>query len=487
MGTEIKNLEPKALWSHFYNLTQIPRPSKKEQKAAEYVEQFGKQLGHDTLVDKAGNVIIRKPATKGMENKATLVLQSHLDMVPQKNSDVKHDFEKDAIQTWIDGEWVKAKNTTLGADNGIGVSAILAVLESKDLKHGPVEGLFTIDEETGMTGAFELQAGVLKGKILLNLDSEDEGELYVGCAGGENAEILFRYDENNIPYECAAYELIIKGLKGGHSGIDIPLGRGNANKLLIRILKHCSRNFGLGINKIHGGNMRNAIPREAIALITIPKEKSAAFEQYINEIEKIIRIELSDTEPDLSIQVSKASAPSHIVDSASQDKIINSIYSCPNGVIRMSTGMPGLVETSNNLAIVSLENGECKITCLLRSSVDSAKQDLAEAIESTFSLAGAKIEFSGGYPGWRPNMNSRILKTMSEVYKNLYGKTPEVKAIHAGLETGIIGGIYPEMDMISFGPTIRHPHSPDEKVNVPTVKKFWDYLVKTLENAPDNN
>ncbi len=484
MSNEILGLSPQDLWWNFWQLTQIPRPSKKEEKVRAFVVKFGKKLGLETIVDEVGNVIIRKPATPGMENRKGVILQGHLDMVPQKNGDKVHDFEKDPIDAWIDGEWVKASGTTLGADNGMGVAATMAILESKDIPHGLVEALFTIDEETGMTGAKGIKPGLLQGDILLNLDSEDEGELYIGCAGGTNANITFTYNEVQVPTGVSAFKVSITGLKGGHSGVDIHLGRGNSNKILNRFLWHASKNHGLRINAIDGGSLRNAIPRESFAMVTVPDAAKDDFLKCLADFAIKAKKELSAVEPDMKMEAVVALMPTFVMDETTQNNLFNAIYGCPNGVIRMSNEMAGLVETSTNLAIVKSENKEINIRCLLRSSVDSAKEDLENMIQSVFELAGAKVIFDGQYPGWKPNPASPILKEMLEIYKNKYGKTPEIRAIHAGLECGLLGGVYPNWDMISFGPTIRYPHSPDEKVNIETVQKFWDFLVETLKFVP---
>lgn len=484
MSTEIRNLEPKELWKHFYELTQIPRPSKKEGRIIQYMKEFGEKLGLETIVDSVGNVIIRKPATPGMERRKGVILQGHLDMVPQKNNEVGHDFEKDPIDAHIDGEWVAARGTTLGSDNGMGVAATMAVLESKDLQHGPIEGLFTIDEETGMTGAFALKPGLLQGDILLNMDSEDEGELYVGCAGGTNGNIKFTFREEKVPSGVQAYKIIVGGLKGGHSGLDIHLGRGNANKILTRYLKHAAKEHGLRLSSIDAGNLRNAIARDATAIVTVPAGNAGKFEACLKEFETTVKNELSITEPGLKITATKSELPSFVMDEQTQERFILATYGCPNGVIRMSDTMQGVVETSTNLSTIKSGNGEIHIQCLLRSSVDSAKDDLQEMMESVFLLAGAEVWFDGSYPGWKPNPSSPILKEMLGIYKKKFGKVPEIKAIHAGLECGILGAAYPHWDMISFGPTIRNPHSPDEKVNIKTVKLFWDFLVETLKHIP---
>jgi dipeptidase D len=482
--SDIRNLEPKPLWNYFHEITQIPHPSKSEKKLADHVVKFGKDHGLETIVDGVGNVIIRKPATKGMENRKGVILQGHLDMVPQKNSDKAHDFEKDPIETSVDGEWVKAKGTTLGSDNGIGVAAALSVLASKDLVHGPIEALFTIDEETGMTGVFGLKPGLLKGDILMNLDSEDEGELYVGCAGGIDVNATKNYAEEASPKGMAAYKVIAKGMKGGHSGVDIAMGRANANKILYRFLMQAEADFGIRLAESSGGDLRNAIPRESFAVILVPEIKSSDFEKFVGEYEKIYRSEFSDTEPDLTFKCEKTTVPAKVMNQGDQYRIIRALFVCPNAVQRMSQAMKGLVETSNNLAIVRCKNGKFEAYNLCRSSVDSAKDATAWKIAAVFQLIGADVKLEGGYPGWKPNINSPILKAMSKVYSDMYGKIPEIKAIHAGLECGIIAGAYPHLDMISFGPTIRFPHSPDEKVHVASVAKFYDFLCGTLKQVP---
>ncbi|KAF0194851.1 MAG: dipeptidase D [Bacteroidetes bacterium] len=484
MSNQILNLEPKAVWKHFYSLTQIPRPSKKEERIIAFMKSFGQDLGLETIVDEVGNVIIRKPATPGMENRKGVILQAHLDMVPQKNSDKLHDFEKDPIETIIDGEWVRANGTTLGADNGMGAAAIMAVLESKDLVHGPVEALFTIDEETGMTGAENLKPGILKGDILLNLDSEDEGELYFGCAGGIDGSFEFNFKQVNTEPDTIAYKLNVSGLKGGHSGLDIPLGRGNSCKILVRLLWHGVEKHGLRLAGMESGNMRNAIPREGFAIVTIPSGKKDEFEKCMAKSAETIKAELSVTEPGLQIRVAATDMPAFLIDTDTQNRMLRAAYGCPNGVIRMSDAMAGLVETSTNLSIIKSDNASIRISCLLRSSVNSAKKDLSHMMGSIFELAGAKVAFEGEYPGWKPNPDSAILKTMQVVYNNKFGKIPEIKAIHAGLECGLLGAVYPNWDMISFGPTIRYPHSPDEKVHIESVGKFWVYLTETLKNIP---
>ena len=482
--SEIKKLNPERVWKHFYSLTQIPRPSKKEEKVIEFMKNFGESLGLETIVDHIGNVIIRKPASPGMENRKGVVLQGHLDMVPQKNSDKVHDFEKDPIETMIDGEWVKANGTTLGADNGMGCAVAMAVLEDKSLVHGPIEALFTIDEETGMTGANHLKPGLLKGDILLNLDSEDEGELYVGCAGGVDVNVTMNYPEVDMPKGFVAYKLSVTGLKGGHSGMDINIGRANSNKILFRFLTYATHFYDLRIAEINGGSLRNAIPRESFAIVAISEKEASKFEGEVAKFEKIFKQEFSKSEPDLQMKVEKTNAPAKILANDEMHKICKAVYACPHGVQRMSDAMPGLVETSNNLAIVKCINGKFAVHCLVRSSVDTAKEGVMYKIGGLFNLIGAEVAYEGAYPGWKPNMDSPILKTMLKTYEKLYNKTPEIKAIHAGLECGILGAAYPNWDMISFGPTIRYPHSPDERILISSVEKFWNYMVETLKNIP---
>jgi dipeptidase D len=467
-------------------MCEIPHPSKHEQKMMEYVVNFAKAKNLEYETDEVGNVVIRKPATPGMENRQGVILQGHLDMVPQANSDANHNFEKDPIKPRIEGVWVKATGTTLGADNGIGVSTSLAILEANDLVHGPIEALFTIDEETGMTGAFGLKPGFLKGDILMNLDSEDEGELFIGCAGGTNANITFKYNKKPAPKKHNVYKIVVKGLKGGHSGCDIHLGRGNSNKLLFRFLRQAEKNFAIRLAAVEGGNLRNAIPREAYAILMVPKDNAKAFEAALKDYETTIKKEFAAVEPDLAVSIEKAKTPKNVFDKSTQKNLINAIFACPNNVIRMSIDMPGLVETSTNLAIVKSDDKTktIEVKCLLRSSVDSSKEALEQKIESVFELAGAQCIFDGQYPGWKPNPTSPILTVMIDIYEKLFGKKPDIKAIHAGLECGLIGGVFPNLDMISFGPTIKYPHSPDEQCNIETVQKFWDYLLETLKNVP---
>lgn len=480
----ISELKPTRVWKNFHSLTQIPRPSKKEGKAVLFLEKFGRDLGLETIKDEIGNIIIRKPATPGMENRKGIILQAHIDMVPQKNSDKVHNFETDPIIPRIVDEWVYATGTTLGADNGMGLAVVMAVLEAKDLVHGPVEALFTIDEETGMTGARLLKPGIIKGDILINLDSEDEGELYVGCAGGLDATATFTYSEEAVPAGMSGYKLSITGLKGGHSGMDIILGRGNANKALVRLLLPLIKEAGARIGSFEGGSLRNAIPREGFAVIAMSKNNEGVAKKIVEKHLAEMKFELAAQEPNLNITIESCETPAKVIDAKTALNSVLAIYACPNGVERMSDAMPGLVETSNNLAIVKSEDGQIIIKCLMRSSVDSSKDILGESLSAVFELAGAKVVLAGGYPGWKPNVDSAILVTMKKVYKKLYGIEPEVKAIHAGLECGILGGTYSNWDMISCGPTIRSPHSPDERVNIQTVEKWWNYVVEVLKEAP---
>ncbi|OIP81781.1 MAG: cytosol nonspecific dipeptidase [Porphyromonadaceae bacterium CG2_30_38_12] len=481
---DIRNLEPKALWNNFYALTQVPRPSGKKEQIGAFLEDYGKSLGLQSFRDEIGNVIVRKPATPGMENRQAVILQTHMDMVPQKNSGVAHNFGTDPIQAYIDGDWVTAKDTTLGSDNGVGLAASMAVLADNNLIHPAIEMLVTVDEETGMHGAFALQGNVLKGDVLINLDSEDEGELYVGCAGGLDANITFPYIEVPVPEGDVALKVSLTGLKGGHSGVDIHLQRANANKLMFRFLKTAVAEYEARLATIKGGSLRNAIPREAFAVLTVPSDGVDDLLDLVAEYEDLFVTEFTGVEDNISLTAEEVALPSGVLPEEIQDDLINAMVVSFNGVFRVLPELPSVVETSNNVAIVRSYGNEVQIRMLLRSSVDSRKDELASIIESAFSMAGAKVEFTGGYPGWKPNLDSPILKEMTKVYEVKFGKTPKVMIIHAGLECGILGTNYPDMDMISFGPTIRYPHSPDEKVNIETVQKFWDYLVAILENIP---
>jgi len=481
--SEIKNLEPKLVWNNFDMICSIPHPSKKEKMLADKLVSWAKEHNIECCVDKIGNVIMRKPATKGMENRKCVILQAHLDMVPQKTAATNHDFEKDPIQPWIDGEWVKAKGTTLGADDGMGGATILAVLEDHTLEHGPLEALFTVDEETGMTGAEGLEKGILKGDILLNLDSETEGELYVGCAGGIDGTFTFDYKLEAAAIDMSAFKLSVTGLKGGHSGMDIILGRGNANKIYFRLMKALEA-VDVRMADINGGSLRNAIPLEAFGTIALTTSKVAQAKEILETVTKEIKAELADTDEDLQIEMNPTALPKELIDSCTQKRLTNAIYACPNGIMRMSFSVENLVETSTNLAIVASDGKTITVKCLLRSSVDTAKMDLAQMMRSVFELAGAKCVFDGQYPGWKPNMQSPILNEMQSLYKQLFNKEPKIMAIHAGLECGLFGGVYTNWDMISFGPTIQHPHSPAERVNIESVAKLWKFVVATLKNVP---
>lgn len=482
----IQELNPKGVWQNFYAITQIPRPSGKKEQIGKFLADYGRALGLETIQDEIGNVIIRKPATPGMENHPGVILQGHMDMVPQKNSDINFDFEKDPIRAYVDGEWVTAEGTTLGADNGIGVATAMAILADKSVVHPPLEAFFTVDEETGMYGAFDLKGGVLQGKTLINLDSETEGELYVGCAGGVDSNIRFDYFAQPVPEGDKAFKIIVKGLKGGHSGCDINLQRANANKLLFRILKEAVSEYEARLASVEGGSLRNSIPREAEAVVTIPADGQDDLQQLINDAEDLFIREYDGVEDNLQVLLEAAPLPAALLPEEIQDTLIHAITACPDGVFRMIPEMPDVVETSNNLAMIhtlQVKDNEyaIEICCLTRSSVESRKEELQQMIHSVFSLAGAKVEFSGSYPGWKPNLNSRILSIMQETYKEEFQAEARIITIHAGLECGIIGRNYPGMDMISFGPTIKHPHSPDEKVNIATVQKFYQFLLATLK------
>ena len=480
----IRNLEPKGLWKNFHSLTQIPRPSKKEEKVVAFVKEFGEKLGLETIVDSVGNVIIRKPATPGYEDRMGVILQAHLDMVPQKNSDKVHDFEKDPIETRIENGWVKANGTTLGADNGVGAAAAMAVLEATDLVHGPIEALFTIDEETGMTGANALESGVLKGDILINTDSETEGELYVGCAGGIDTCGYFTPKFEEVPAGSKAFQLVVKGLKGGHSGMDIILGRANANKVMNELLAYATEKMDARVADIQGGSLRNAIPRESFVTITVPEGKAEELAAFVSQFETMKKEQFAAVEPEMSITIAPAEMPAQVMDKATIANIIEAVAKYPNGVIAMSKDFEGTVETSSNLAIVKLIDGKVMTASLQRSLVDASKDVLAAEMRELLEKCGAVAESTGSYPGWKPNINSPILHTMKKVYEEKYGKTPKIMVIHAGLECGILGSKYPNWDMVSFGPTLVFPHSPDEALKIDTVPLFWEFLAETLKNVP---
>jgi dipeptidase D len=482
----LTNIEPQEIWKHFSALNAVPRPSKKEERVIQFIVNFGQSLDLETLVDEVGNVLIKKPATSGLENCKTVVLQSHLDMVHQKNNDTIFDFDKQGIEMIIDGDYVKAKGTTLGADNGLGVATIMAILESQEIAHPAIEALFTIDEETGMTGAMGLKGGWLTGDILLNLDTEEDDELDIGCAGGIDVTAIANYDEESITMaDFNSFDITVKGLRGGHSGMDIHKGFGNANKIMNRILFLASEDFGLQIVTIHGGSLRNAIPRESVAKVVVPKMYEEVFLFEINELINEIKNELKTTEPNLQIVLTQtAEISDKVMPSLAQFYFLRAVYAAPNGVYRMSADFDNLVETSNNIAKIKVEKGEVIIENLTRSSVETAKFDLANALKSVYELMGCEVTFSGAYPGWTPNPNSEILQVMTKNYEKLFGDKPRVVACHAGLECGILGQNYPKMDMISFGPNIYGAHSPDEKVSISSVIKYWQLVKETLKNIP---
>lgn len=484
MSNTILSLAPQNVWKHFHSLTQVPRPSGHLQKIQEFLVNFGKSVGVESLQDEAGNIIWRKPATPGMENRKRVILQAHMDMVPQKNNDTAHDFERDPVETYIDGDWVRARGTTLGADDGMGVAAIMAIMEDKTLRHGPLEALITADEETGMYGAFGLKPGTVNGDILLNLDSEEEGELYIGCAGGEDLTATLEYKEEPTDSTDVALKVTLKGLRGGHSGLEINEGRANANKLMARFLNQVIAYDEACLVSWHGGNMRNAIPRECEAVITIPANEEADVLQYVKECETLWNEEYHIHETPIRFTASRVELPAMMVPAEIRDNLVDALYACQNGVMRMIPTIPDTVETSSNLAIVSIGNGQAEVKILTRSSRDSMKDYLNTALESCFSMAGMQVTRSGGYSGWEPDVNSPILKAMQESYKAQFGTEPKVKVIHAGLECGIIGAVVPGLDMISFGPTLRSPHSPDERCYIPSVSRFYDFVVATLANTP---
>jgi len=483
----LENIEPQVVWKHFSQLNAVPRPSKHEARVIEFMMKFGKDLGLETLKDKAGNVIIKKPATKGFEQKKTVVLQSHLDMVHQKNEETDFDFSSEGIKMHIDGDWVKAQGTTLGADNGLGVAAIMAILASKDIEHPTLEALFTIDEETGMTGAKNLDPDILNGEILLNLDTEEDDEIGIGCAGGVDITATRFYIEESIPENTTAFQIVVKGLQGGHSGMDIIKGLANANKILNRLLFDAHYNYNMRLSSFIGGGLRNAIPRESKAKFVVSNNNIEAFQKSHQDLVKSIHNEFTSLEPNMKISLEECDTPKSVLSSDVQDLIIKSLQTAHNGVYRMSPDIEGLVETSNNIAQVQIESGKIEINCLTRSSVESGKWDLAHSLESAFDLAGCRVKFSGDYPGWTPNPNSEILKVVDTLYQNNFGEKANIAACHAGLECGILGSHYPDMDMVSFGPTIKGAHSPDERASISSTQKFWTFLKDILKNIPEKS
>ncbi|MBP6978884.1 MAG: aminoacyl-histidine dipeptidase [Bacteroidales bacterium] len=485
MSTKLSQLKPAPLWSYFDEICQVPRPSKKEEKIREYLLSFGRKHKLETLRDDAGNVLIRKPASPGNENLRTVILQSHMDMVCEKNSDSPHDFLLDPIRPYIDGEWIKAKGTTLGADDGIGMATQLAILASDSIPHGPLECLFTVDEETGLTGAFGMKPGFMNGSLLINLDSEDEGEIFIGCAGGMDTVARFAFKVKKVSGNLVAFRVKAGGLKGGHSGDDIHKGLGNSIKILTRLLWQADRKNGIRIAAIEGGNLRNAIPREATAIIVVPAKKQQEFVDLAASYKQDVKYELGITEPDLYLTVEETELPEKVMGGKLQRKLLNALYGCPHGVIAMSQRMPGMVETSTNLASVKrTEEGYLEVCTSQRSDTTSSKHDIARMVESVFRLAGAKVTHSDGYPGWSPNPDSAILKISVKAYEDLFSKVPVVRSIHAGLECGLFLEKYPGLDMISIGPTLRGVHSPDERLEIASVIKFWDFLLEILRRTP---
>lgn len=486
MNEEIRALEPKELWNKFADLNEVPRPSKKEERVIEFIKNFGEGLNLETRVDEVGNVIIKKSATKGMENRKPVILQSHLDMVHQKNSNTVFDFDSQGIDMYVDGDWVRARGTTLGADNGLGVATIMAILESDTIQHPELEALFTVDEETGMTGAKGLKPGILKGEILLNLDTEEDNEIGIGCAGGVDVTAEKNYTEENTPEGSVAFKITLSGLRGGHSGMDIVKGLGNANKLMNRLLFAASERSGARIAEINGGGLRNAIPRESEAIVAVNPSEISAFQSEIEKEAEKIKAEFSKLEPTLQIAVEETEVPGKVMAFKDQELLLKSVYAAHNGVYRMSPEIEGLVETSNNVARVEVKEGRIDIKCLTRSSVETSKDDLATSLRSVFELAGCEVELSGDYPGWAPDRDSAILKVLDEIYQKMNKERAEIAACHAGLECGIIGRNYPGMDMISFGPTIRGAHSPDERASITSAQKYWDFTLEILKNIPQN-
>ncbi|MBP5413090.1 MAG: aminoacyl-histidine dipeptidase [Bacteroidales bacterium] len=482
MAQDILTLKPTNVWKFFHEICQIPHPSKKEQKMGAYLVATGKKMGLETIQDRAGNVLIRKPATKGKEKVTPVIFQSHMDMVCEKNADTVFNFEKDAIQPYIDGEWVKAKGTTLGADDGIGMAIALAILEDKEIEHGPIECLFTVDEETGLTGAFALEPGFLKGKMLLNLDSEDEGQFFIGCAGGVDTVATLDYKAEKPNPDMLPYKVTVKGLKGGHSGDDINKNLGNANKILNRVLYHGTYHHDIAIAHIDSGNLRNAIAREGYAVIMVPKYEAKAMEEYVKEFNKTVKNELFTSDANVEVSMAPTDMPKTVIDDFTQSDLVDAIYACPHGVLAMSQNVENFVETSTNLASIKMDDKQITITTSQRSSVESKKDDAKNMIAALFGLINADIEHSDGYPGWAPNTDSKVLHALHASYKRLFNKEPLVLAIHAGLECGLIGEKYPDMDMISYGPTLRGVHSPDEKLLIASVQQVWDLTVDFLKS-----
>ena len=482
--SEITQLSPTAVWHFFDQICSIPHPSKYEEQLAQYIVSFAQAEGLDVRRDNTGNVIIKKPATAGMENRKGVVLQAHIDMVPQKNEDTVHNFTQDPILPFIDGEWVTATGTTLGADNGMGMATCLAILAAKDIEHGPLEVLLTIDEETGMTGAFGLEAGWLEGDILLNTDSEQEGEVYMGCAGGVDVALTIDIQREAIPAEHQAIKLVVKGLKGGHSGCDIHTGRGNANKIMARFLVGHANELDLRLNNFIGGSLRNALPREATVIATLPAANIDKLNALFAHYQQIVSAELGHVETDITLFTEACALPSDVMVLADQTRLMHTLNVCPNGVIRMSDDIEGVVETSLNMGVITTEANTVTILCLIRSLIDSGRSYVEGMLQSLAALTGAQCDVSGAYPGWKPDADSEIMQVFRDTYQQMYGNKPNIMVIHAGLECGLFKEPYPEMDMLSFGPTIKFPHSPDEKVKIDTVQMFWDQMLAILKNIP---
>ncbi len=483
---DVKDLKPELIWKCFDEITKIPRPSCHEEQIRDFLLKFAADNNIEVRTDKVGNVVMSKPATPGHENAPTVILQSHMDMVAEKNGDVKHDFMKDPIETYVDGDWVKAKGTTLGADNGIGMAAQMAVMLDKDLVHGPIEALFTVNEEIGLEGAQNLGKDMISGTMLLNLDSEDDGEIFVGCAGGIDTTATFNYHRSFTPEKFKYMRVAVSGLLGGHSGGDIHLGRANANKIIARFIWDCSQKWDIIVCSFDGGNLRNAIPREAHAIFGIHSDHHDAIARELKKYAQEIRNEYAGVEPLMDLRLDECDRPEFCIDSETSIALIRAIYSAPHGVISMSRDIEGLVETSTNLASVKMaEEDKIVVTTSQRSSVESRKNDIAGQVEAHFQLAGAEVTHSDGYPGWAPNMNSPIMKISADAYEELFGVRPAIKAIHAGLECGLFLAKYPNLDMVSFGPTMNGVHSPDEQLLIPTVEKFWRHLCRVLEKVAE--
>lgn len=481
----LSSLYPQPLWQWFAQICAIPHPSKHEQALSQHIQAWARNKGLSVLEDKVGNLIIKKPATAGFENRKTVVIQAHLDMVPQKNADKVHDFTQDPIEAYVDGDWVKANGTTLGADNGIGMASALAILGSSDIKHGPLEVLLTIDEEAGMTGAFGVEPGMLEAEILINTDSEQEGEIYMGCAGGVDAEFTVPAQWQTPANDVTAFTLSLTGLKGGHSGVNIHLGRGNANKLLARFLADKAAVLQLAVAAFNGGSLRNAIPREASVTLTVPAAKLALLQQAVAEFEALLQVELTAVEPALKLSLAEVATPAQVLNANAQNRLINLLNVCPNGVMRMSDEVAGVTETSLNMGVITTKDNSVQVLCLIRSLIDSGREQVQSMLGSLAQLAGAEVKFSGAYPGWKPNPDSPVMAIVNQTYKDIYHKDPVIMVIHAGLECGLFKKPYPDMDMVSIGPTIRFPHGPDEMVNIKTVGQYWELLLAVLERIPD--